>query len=59
MNFRNKKTDDRCKLLTRARNSDFVASYDDNSLSSKEFLGYNTSEATKKVVAAVDNLRLR
>jgi hypothetical protein len=57
MNFRNNRLNYRYKL-TRARDGDFVASYDDNSLSSKEFLGYNTSEATKKVVAAIDNLRL-
>ena len=44
--------------LTGTRNGHFIASYDDNSLSSQEFLGYNTTEATKQVVAAIDNPRL-
>ena len=43
----------------RARNADLIASHNHDLLASEELLGNNRGEATKKVVAAVDNDSLR
>lgn len=42
-------------ILTGSRDTHFIASDDDNLLSRKKLLGYNTCQTTEEVVATVDN----